>query len=59
MKLGDLVEKIFIITGIKKLHNWIWFDILKYESCGCNDRREKLNNLIIKRNGNKNDRTPL
>jgi hypothetical protein len=49
MKLGDLVEKIFIYTGIKRLHNWIWFDILKYESCGCNDRKEKLNNLKIRR----------
>jgi len=49
MKLGDLVEKIFKLTGIKWLHNKIWFDILKYESCGCNDRKEKLNNLKIRR----------
>lgn len=49
MRLGDLVEKIFIYTGIKRLHNWIWFDIFKYESCGCNDRKEKLNNLKIRR----------
>jgi|TARA_R110000803_G_scaffold186677_2_gene249040 hypothetical protein len=51
MKLGDLVEKIFYYTGIKWLHKKIWFDILKYESCGCNDRKEKLNNLKINRNG--------
>jgi hypothetical protein len=51
MKLGDLVEKIFKVTGIKWLHDKIWFDILKKEYCGCNDRREKLNNLKIKRNG--------
>jgi hypothetical protein len=57
MKLGDLVEKIFKVTGIKWLHNKIWFDILGYESCGCNDRREKLNKLKINRNGryNKNE----
>jgi hypothetical protein len=51
MKLGDLVEKIFKITGIKWLHNKIWFDIFGYESCGCKDRKEKLNNLKINRNG--------
>tara|TARA_R110002050_G_scaffold199334_5_gene334191 strand:- start:383 stop:550 length:168 start_codon:yes stop_codon:yes gene_type:complete len=55
MKLGDLVEKIFKVTGIKWLHNKIWFDFLGYESCGCNDRKKFLNDLKINRNGNKND----
>ena len=53
MKLGDIVEKIFKITGIKWLHNKIVFDWLGYESCGCNDRKEYLNNLTINRNANK------
>ncbi len=51
MKLGDLVEKIFIVTGIKWLHNKIWFDIFKFKTCGCDSRKEYLNNLKIKRNG--------
>ena len=50
MKLGDLVEKIFIVTGIKKLHKLIWFDLLGYKSCNCEKRKEALNNLTINRN---------
>jgi len=53
MKFGNILEKIFIVTGIKWLHKKIVFDWLKYESCGCDDRKEYLNNLTINRNGNK------
>lgn len=55
MKLGDLVEKIFKVTGIKWLHNKIVFDWLEYKSCGCDDRKKYLNELTINRNAdNKN-----
>mgnify|MGYP005656583483 CR=1 FL=1 len=55
MKLGDLVEKIFIYTGIKWLHKKIMFDWLGYTSCNCKERKEYLNNLTINRDAKKND----
>lgn len=46
MKLGDLIERITIITGIKRFVNW-----LTGNSCGCNKRKEKLNQLWDKVKG--------
>ena len=50
MKLGDLVELITKYTGIK----WLVKKVVKwygYEDCGCEDRRQALNNFKIDRNG--------
>ena len=44
MRLGDLVEKITTYTGIKYLVKKIWG-----EDCGCEDRKNRLNNIKIKR----------
>ncbi len=44
MRLGDLVEKITTITGIKYLVKKIWG-----EDCGCEERKNFLNNIKIKR----------
>lgn len=52
MRLGDKLEWLFKVTGIKWLHGKIMFDLLGYESCGCEERKQKLNNLTINRNGN-------
>lgn len=51
MKLGTLLEKIFKYTGIKWLVKKIVIDYLGYENCGCEDRKNKLDNLKFKRNG--------
>ena len=48
MKLGDLLALIFKKTGIKWLVEKIVIDILGYETCGCDKRQEKLNDLHIK-----------
>ena len=45
MKLGNLLEKIFKYTGIKWLVNKIVIDLLGYKSCGCEERKKKLNHL--------------
>ena len=44
MKLGDLVETITTYTGIKWIVKEIWGD-----DCGCDERKDKLNNIKIKR----------
>jgi hypothetical protein len=44
MGLGDLIEKITIYTGIKWIVKKIW-----KEDCGCDERKENLNNIKIKR----------
>ena len=44
MKLGNTLETIFKYTGIKWIVKKIWG-----ESCGCDERKEKLNNLFIDR----------
>ena len=41
--LGDIVEKITEATGIKKLVKFV-----AGEDCGCDERKEKLNNLRFK-----------
>ena len=63
MKLGDLVEKIINIITFgqgKKIAKWV-ANKLGYEDCGCDLRKEKLNNLHIKRKMkfNKDDRKKL
>lgn len=47
MKLGNVLEKIFKYTGIKWLVNKIVIDWLGYESCGCEERKKKLNHIKI------------
>ena len=42
--LGDIVEKITEATGIKKAVKWLAGD-----DCGCDERKEKLNNLFPSR----------
>lgn len=49
MRLGTFLERIFKATGIKWLVEKIVVDFLGYESCGCERRRDKLNELTIKR----------
>ena len=49
MKIGTFLERIFKATGIKWLVQKIVIDFLGYESCGCERRRDKLDNLTIKR----------
>lgn len=49
MKIGTFLERIFKTTGIKWLVEKIVIDFLGYESCGCERRRDKLDNLTIKR----------
>lgn len=51
MKLGTLLETIFKYTGIKWLVKKIVIDYLGYETCGCEERKNKLDNLKFKRNG--------
>lgn len=46
MRLGDLIEKITTYTGIK----WLTKKILG-DSCGCEERKNKLNKITISRNG--------
>jgi hypothetical protein len=47
MKLGDLLEKVFKATGIKWLVEKIVIDLLGYKSCGCEGRKDKLNEISI------------
>lgn len=49
MKLGNKLEWIFRYTGVKWLTKKIVIDVLGYESCGCEDRKEALNNIQIRR----------
>jgi len=51
MKVGDFIEKITKYTGLKWLIEKIVIDQLGYNSCGCDERKKKLNNLKINRNG--------
>jgi hypothetical protein len=43
MRLGDLIFLITKFTGIKWLTELVVVKWLGYNSCGCNERREKLN----------------
>jgi len=42
MKLGTTLEKIFKITGITWLVKKIWG-----EDCGCEERKQKLDNIKV------------
>lgn len=53
LKIGDKLAFIFKWTGVKWLTNKIVVDWLGYESCGCNERQEFLNNFKINRNEQK------
>ena len=53
LKLGDKLAFIFKWTGVKWLTNKIVVDWLGYESCGCEERQESLNNFKINRNEQK------
>ena len=44
MRLGDLIDKITKITGIKFLVKKIFGD-----DCGCDERKKNLNKIKIKR----------
>jgi hypothetical protein len=44
MKLGDLIEKITTVTGIK----WLTKKLFG-EDCGCEERKNKLNKITISR----------
>ena len=49
MKLGNLIELFTKYTGIKWfVKNLFW---LFGNDCGCDKRKDKLNNIIIDRNG--------
>lgn len=50
MKLGTKLEFIFKYTGVKWLVKKIVIDVLGFKSCGCEDRKIKLDNLTFKRN---------
>ncbi len=49
IKIGTILETIFKYTGVKWLVKKIVIDWLGYKSCGCEERRDKLNSLTIKR----------
>jgi len=49
MKIGTFLERVFKATGIKWLVEKIVVDLLGFETCGCEERRDKLDNLTIKR----------
>jgi len=44
MKIGTLLEKIFKATGVQWVVKLIWGD-----NCGCEERRNKLDNFKFKR----------
>ena len=47
MKIGNALAKIFKYTGIKWLVKKIVIDLLGYQSCGCDERQKKLNEIEI------------
>lgn len=49
MKLGDKLETIFEKTGVKKAVKYVVEDVLGYDDCGCDARKEALNNLKLHR----------
>ncbi len=44
MKIGTLLEKVFKAIGVQWIVKQIWGD-----DCGCEERRDKLNNFKFKR----------
>ena len=55
LQLGDLVSIITKYTGIKWLTDLLVIKILGFESCGCEDRKNKLNKITISRDGIRNN----
>lgn len=55
MRLGDLVSIITKYTGIKWLTDLIVIKLLGFESCGCEERKNKLNKITITRDGIKSN----
>jgi hypothetical protein len=55
LQLGDLVSIITKYTGIKWLTDLIVIKILGFKSCGCEDRKNKLNKITISRDGIRNN----
>lgn len=51
MRLGDLIHTITKRTGIKFLVHLVVVKWLGYESCGCEERRKKFNQITISRDG--------
>lgn len=51
MRLGDLIHTITKYTGIKFLVHLVVVKMLGYESCGCEERRKKFNQMSINRDG--------
>jgi hypothetical protein len=48
IKIGDYVEALIHVITLgfgSRLSEWIAIDLLGYESCGCCERKEKLNQL--------------
>ncbi len=43
--LGDTIEKITVATGVKKLVNKVT-EVLKINDCGCNKRKDILNEMF-------------
>lgn len=43
LKLGDKLEFLFRVTGIKKIVKWI------NPNCKCDERQDMLNNITFKR----------
>lgn len=50
IKIGTILETIFKYTGVKWLVKKIVINWLGFETCGCENRRDKLDNLTFRRN---------
>ena len=50
MKIGTKLERVFKYVGVQWLVKKIVIDWLGYESCGCEARRDKLDELTFNRN---------
>ena len=52
MKLGDIVEKIIVVITLgqgKRIATWIAKKYFGMEDCGCDKRKQDLNNIKINR----------
>jgi len=48
IRIGDYVEALIHVITLgygKRISTWIAVDLLKYESCGCCERKQWLNRL--------------
>ena len=45
MKIGNLIARITKFLYIDRFVKWLVEDFLGYESCGCEERQNKLNEL--------------